>query len=213
VLEDRGKGGIRTAHAARRARIRQESEPSDAHGAHGGRAPLESRYERKDIHALARRERAVHPARCWDLAPPAGSSLSLGGPGGHCRYIQTGVPLARVSRPLASHKPQPLPRLLDNVALGQGLTAGTMVSGPSQCTIRPGASTCPGRLEGPRMAPADPVSPGRSGAATCDGRAITGQTAPTGLGGPDPPPPGRGSGTATCRHAVGAGLALPRTCG
>jgi hypothetical protein len=34
--------------------------------------------------------------------------------------------------------------------------------------------------------------PGRSGAATCDGRTITGQTAPTSPGGPDPLPPGRG---------------------
>jgi hypothetical protein len=56
VLEGRGKGRIRTARAARRARIRQESEPSDAHGACGGRAPRGSRYGRKDIHALARRE-------------------------------------------------------------------------------------------------------------------------------------------------------------
>jgi hypothetical protein len=105
VLEGCGKGRIRTARTARRARIRQESEPSDAHGARGGRAPRGSRYGRKDIHALARRERAVHPARCWDLAPPAGSSLSRGGPGGLCRYIQIGVPPARVSRPSASHNP------------------------------------------------------------------------------------------------------------
>jgi hypothetical protein len=42
-LEAAGKGGIRTARAARRARIRQESEPSDAHGAGGGRAPRGSR--------------------------------------------------------------------------------------------------------------------------------------------------------------------------
>jgi hypothetical protein len=33
----------------------------------------------------------------------------------------------------------------------------------------------------------------------CDGRTITGQTAPTGLGGPDLSPPGKGSGAATCR--------------
>jgi hypothetical protein len=99
ALEDRGKGGIRTARAARRARMRQESEPSDAHGARGRRVPRGSRYGRKDIRALAWRERAVHPARCWDLAPPAGSSLSRGGPGGLCRYIQIGVPPARVSRP------------------------------------------------------------------------------------------------------------------
>jgi hypothetical protein len=105
ALEDRGRGGIRTARAARRARIRQESEPSDAHGVRGGRAPRGSRYGRKDVRALTRRERTVHPARCWDLAPPAGSSLSRGGPGGLCRYIQTGVPPARVSSPLASHNP------------------------------------------------------------------------------------------------------------
>jgi hypothetical protein len=42
-LEARGKGGIRTARAAGRARIRQESEPPDAHDAGGGRAPRGSR--------------------------------------------------------------------------------------------------------------------------------------------------------------------------
>jgi hypothetical protein len=104
-LEERGKGGIRTAQAAGRARIRQESEPPDAHGAGGGRTPRGSHFGGKDIHALSRREQAVHPARCWDLAPPTGSSLSRGGPGGLCRYIQTGVPPARVSRPLASRNP------------------------------------------------------------------------------------------------------------
>jgi hypothetical protein len=114
VQEDQGgggekKGGDRTARAARRARIRQEPEPSGAHGARGGRAPRGSRYGRKDIHALPRRERVVHPARCWDLAPPAGSSLSRGGPGGLCRYIRTAVPPARVSRPLAFHNPKSPP--------------------------------------------------------------------------------------------------------
>jgi hypothetical protein len=61
------------------------------------------------------------------------------------------------------------------------------------------------------VAPADPDSPGRSGAATCDGRTITGQTAPTGLGGPDPSPPGKGSGAATRRPCRGSG-AGPATC-
>ena len=32
------------------------------------------------------------------MAPPAGSYLSRGGPGGHCRYPRTGVPLLAVSR-------------------------------------------------------------------------------------------------------------------
>jgi hypothetical protein len=105
VLQGRGRGGIRTARAARRARIRQESEPSDAHGARGGRAPRGSLYGQKDIHALTWRERAVHPARCWDLAPPAGSFLSRGGPGGLCRYVRVGVPPARVSGPSDSHNP------------------------------------------------------------------------------------------------------------
>jgi hypothetical protein len=102
-LEERGKGGIRTARAAGRARIKQKSEPPDARGTGGGRAPRGSLYGGKDIHALPRREQAVHPAKCWDLAPPAGSSLTRGGPGGLCRYIRTGVPHARVSRLLASH--------------------------------------------------------------------------------------------------------------
>jgi hypothetical protein len=117
VLEDRGKGGIRTARAVGRAQIRQESEPSDAHGVRGGRAPRGSRYGQKDIHALTWRERAVHSARCWDLAPPAGSFLSRGGPGGLCRYIRIGVAPARVSRPLASHNPCS-PLALGHVAHG-----------------------------------------------------------------------------------------------
>jgi hypothetical protein len=58
---------------------------------------------------------------------------------------------------------------------------------------------------------ADPDSPGRSEAATCDGQTITGQTAPTGHGGPDPLPPGEGSGAATC-HPRGRGGAGPATC-
>jgi hypothetical protein len=40
---------------------------------------------------------------------------------------------------------------------------------------------------------------------------ITGLTAPTGLGGPDPPPPGKGSGVATCRPRGGSG-ADPAMC-
>jgi hypothetical protein len=104
-LEERGKGGIRTARAAGRARKRQESEPPDAHGAGVGQAPRGSRYEGKDIHTLSRREQAVHPAQCWDQAPPAGSPLTRDGPGSLCQYIRTGVPPARVSRPLASHHP------------------------------------------------------------------------------------------------------------
>jgi hypothetical protein len=210
-LEERGKGGIRTARAAGWARIRQESEPPHAHGAGGGRAPWGSRFGRKDIHALTWREQAVHPAQCWDLAPPAGSSLTRGGPGGLCRYIRTGVPPARVSRPLASQHPRSPPRLLGDVAYGPGLTAGTMVSGPSPGSKRSGASTCPGRQGSSRVAPAVPDSPGRSGAATCDDRTITGLTAPTGLGGPDPPSPRKGSGATTCRPHGGSG-AGPATC-
>jgi hypothetical protein len=68
---------------------------------------------------------------------------------------------------------------------------------------------CPGRQGSSRVAPAAPDSPRRSGADTCDGRTITGQTAPTGLGGSDPSPPGKGSDAATCRPCRGSGLALP----
>jgi hypothetical protein len=58
---------------------------------------------------------------------------------------------------------------------------------------------------------ADLDSPGRSGAAACDGRSIMGLTAPTGLGGPDPPPSREGSGAATCRPCGGSG-AGPAMC-
>jgi hypothetical protein len=61
--------------------------------------------------------------------------------------------------------------------------------------------------------PADPDSPGRSGAVMCDGRTITGLTAPTGLGGPDPHPLGRGPVPPRAAPAEGAGLALPHACG
>jgi hypothetical protein len=70
--------------------IKQESEPPDARGAGGGRAPRGSRQGGKDIPALSRREQAVHPAQRWDMAPPAVSFLTRGGPGGLCRYIRIG---------------------------------------------------------------------------------------------------------------------------
>jgi hypothetical protein len=70
---------------------------------------------------------------------------------------------------------------------------------------------CPGGQGSSRIAPAALDSPGRSEASTCDGRTITDQTAPTGLGGPDPSPPGKGSGAATCRPCGGSG-AGPATC-
>jgi hypothetical protein len=114
---------------------------------------------------------------------------------------------------LASRNPCSPPTLLEDVAYGPGLTAVTVVSGLSPCYSGTGAPTSPGRLKSSRVALVDPVSPGRSGAATCDGQTITGQTAPTGLGAPDPPPPGKGSGAATCRPAEGVGLARPRACG
>jgi hypothetical protein len=57
---------------------------------------------------------------------------------------------------------------------------------------------------------ADLDSPGRSEAATCDGQTITGQTAATGHGGPEPLPPGRGPVPPRATPAVGVGLALPR---
>jgi hypothetical protein len=60
---------------------------------------------------------------------------------------------------------------------------------------------------------ADPDSPGRSGAAACDGRFIMGLTAPTDLGGPDPLPLGRGPVPPRAAPAEGAGLALPCACG
>jgi hypothetical protein len=123
----------------------------------------------------------------------------------------SGVPPARVSGPIASQHPRSPPRLLGDVAYGPGLIAGTMVSGPSPGSKRTGASTCPSRKGSSRVAPADPDSPGRSGAATCDGRTITGLTAPTGLGGPDPPSPGKGSGATMCRPHGRSGAA-PATC-
>jgi hypothetical protein len=69
----------------------------------------------------------------------------------------------------------------------------------------------PLKAGGSRVAPADPDAPGRSGAATCDDQTITGQSAPTGLGGPNPFPPGKGSRAATCRPRGGSG-AGPATC-
>jgi hypothetical protein len=42
------------------------------------------------------------------------------------------------------------------------------------------------------VAPTDPDSLGRSGAATCGGQTSTGLTAPTGLEGPGPPSPWEG---------------------
>jgi hypothetical protein len=99
------------------------------------------------------------------------------------------------------------------VAYGPGLTAGTEVSGPSPSSLRSGTSACHGRQGSPRVAPADPDSLGRSGAAARDGRTITGLTAPTGLGGLDPLPPGRGQVPPRAAPAEGAGLALLRACG
>jgi hypothetical protein len=45
----------------------------------------------------------------------------------------------------------------------------------------------------------------------CDGRTITGLTAPTGLGAPDSPSSGKGFGATTCRPHGGSG-AGPATC-
>jgi hypothetical protein len=49
------------------------------------------------------------------------------------------------------------------------------------------------------VAPTDPDSPGRFGAATCGGQTSTGLTAPTGLEGLGPPSPWVG---VRCRHVL-----------
>jgi hypothetical protein len=68
---------------------------------------------------------------------------------GNCRYIQAGVPPARVSRPLRTHKYVISPSASGGVAYDQGLTAGTVVSEPSPCCPGSGVSASPGRLEVP----------------------------------------------------------------
>jgi hypothetical protein len=81
---------------------------------------------------------------------------------------------------------------------GPGQAAGTTVSGPSAGLHEVRSLRAPwraGRLSG---CPRGPGLSRGSGAAACDGRTITGLTAPTGHGGPDLPPSGEGSGAATC---------------
>jgi hypothetical protein len=93
---------------------------------------------------------------------------------------------------------------------GPGQAAGTTVSGPTPGSVRPEDPTRPGRHSGHPRGPG--LSRG-SGGVACDGRAITGLTAPASHGGPDLPPSREGSGAATCCPCRGAGLALPRACG
>jgi hypothetical protein len=128
---------------------------------------------------------------------------------GICRYIQTGYLLLGCPGPwrLAIRN---LPFcLLGDVAYGPGLTAGTVVSGPSPCYSGTGAPTSPGRLERSRVAP-DQGGPGPPRVMAGPSQARPLRSAP---GDRTPPPLGKGSGAAACRPAVGAGPALPRACG
>jgi len=81
-----------------------EAEPSGAlKAAVGGPSEIVPRGE---VHLCPSEVRAAGlslPLHCGsylhkDMAPPAGSYLTRGGPGGYCRYPRTGVPPLAVSR-------------------------------------------------------------------------------------------------------------------
>jgi hypothetical protein len=130
-----------------------------------------------------------------------------------CPYIQTGVRPARVFRPLAYYHTRSPPRPLGDVAYGPGLTAGTVVSGPSPSSLRSGASACHGRQGSTRVASADPDSQGGPGPPRVMAGPPRARPLQPTSGARTPLPPGRGPVPPRAAPAKGAGLALPRACG
>jgi hypothetical protein len=127
---------------------------------------------------------------------------------------RTFVPLPggnELSRPLASYNPKSSPRLLGDVAIrpGPGSWDHGLRTFPRlykvRCLRTPRRA---GRLSG---CPRRPGLSWGSGAAACNGRTVTGLTAPTGHRGSDLPPSGEGSGAATC-HPCRGSRAGPATC-